>query len=332
MKPPQVSSVTFGSVAQNSGLLEDDIILSVNGINVEDKSSDEITKFLQYQNLDIEVIQKAEYKQKLDKPKKNSLLGTESDYFETHDSESIDGYKFKQAVRKVLNKTEKSKLKQILIGYNDSKNVEKMIEKTNRLLDTPAKRELWPYLEQVIDKGDTQFLNNHTTDSEKSMTKYNSKVSPSYKHTKKLNRKIFYGSQNIVDTDDVVSLRSLKASKQFLSSPSLNSFHVKKSDGPVANMSKQLDYLLNFYDKNEFIRYLEDYDASRDIYTLVQNINALLDTSAKRTLWFHLIPLLDEDDQEFCKRKLSVKDFNFVQEKGIFSIGKNALIFSITLI
>lgn len=33
-------------------------------------------------------------------------------------------------------------------------------------------------------------------------------------------------------------------------------------------------------------------------------MDEVLDTPAKRTLWFHLIPLLDEDDQEYCKRKL----------------------------
>jgi hypothetical protein len=31
-----------------------------------------------------------------------------------------------------------------------------------------------------------------------------------------------------------------------------------------------------------------------------------LDTPVKRTLWFHIIPLLEEDDQEYCKRKLSL--------------------------
>lgn len=33
-------------------------------------------------------------------------------------------------------------------------------------------------------------------------------------------------------------------------------------------------------------------------------IDRVLDTPAKRTLWFHIIPLLDEDDQEYTKRRL----------------------------
>ena len=36
----------------------------------------------------------------------------------------------------------------------------------------------------------------------------------------------------------------------------------------------------------------------------------MLDTPAKRTLWFHLMPLLDEDDQEHCKRKLCLPLFD----------------------
>lgn len=31
-----------------------------------------------------------------------------------------------------------------------------------------------------------------------------------------------------------------------------------------------------------------------------------MDTAAKRTLWFNIIPLLDEDDQEYAKRKICV--------------------------
>jgi hypothetical protein len=42
----------------------------------------------------------------------------------------------------------------------------------------------------------------------------------------------------------------------------------------------------------------------RDIYSFSNQIDDILDTPAKRTLWFHLIPLLDEYDQEYCKRKL----------------------------
>jgi len=321
-KPPQVSSVISDSVAQYSGLLEGDVILLVNNINVENKSPEEITKLLQYQNIDMEVIQGPEYQKNLANSINNNSFSTESShYFET--LRSIDGSKFKHAVGKALSNTEKSSLKRILIDYNNSKNSDKMIEKINRLLNTPAKRELWPYLEQILDEQDRQFLNKFTPDLNKPIVKGSSKTSPSFKLRNKLNRKNIYGSHNLLDASDAVSLRDLTESKQFLSTPSLNSFHVKKSEGPVANLSKQVSYLLNQRDRNEIIKCLEDYDVDRDIYTLVKNISALLDTSAKRTLWFHLIPLLDEDDQEFCKRKLSLNDFDFVQERSYFSIGRN---------
>ncbi len=33
-------------------------------------------------------------------------------------------------------------------------------------------------------------------------------------------------------------------------------------------------------------------------------VDKILDTKAKQTLWFDIIPLLEEDDQEYAKRKL----------------------------
>jgi len=41
----------------------------------------------------------------------------------------------------------------------------------------------------------------------------------------------------------------------------------------------------------------------------------MLDTPAKRTLWFHLMPILDEDDQEYCKRKLCIPLFDPYKNK-----------------
>ena len=37
---------------------------------------------------------------------------------------------------------------------------------------------------------------------------------------------------------------------------------------------------------------------------MLKKIDTIFDTHAKRTLWFHIMPLLDEEDQEYAKRKL----------------------------
>jgi hypothetical protein len=44
----------------------------------------------------------------------------------------------------------------------------------------------------------------------------------------------------------------------------------------------------------------------RNINKFLETIDDVLDTPAKQTLWFHIIPLLDEDDQEHAKRKLCI--------------------------
>lgn len=66
----------------------------------------------------------------------------------------------------------------------------------------------------------------------------------------------------------------------------------------------KLEYLLNPRERNKIRLALTAYNADRNIGAFVEAIDRILDTPAKRTLWFHVIPLLDEDDQEYTKRKL----------------------------
>lgn len=66
----------------------------------------------------------------------------------------------------------------------------------------------------------------------------------------------------------------------------------------------KLDYLLNQNEKHQIEHTLNSYKYNRNIFTFHSTINCILDTPAKKTIWFHLIPLLEEDDQEYCKRKL----------------------------
>ncbi len=48
------------------------------------------------------------------------------------------------------------------------------------------------------------------------------------------------------------------------------------------------------------------YKEKRNINMFVELVDKMLDTKAKRTLWFNIIPLLEEDDQEYTKRKLNL--------------------------
>ena len=66
----------------------------------------------------------------------------------------------------------------------------------------------------------------------------------------------------------------------------------------------KLDYLLNAKERNQVKFALKDYNGDRNINKFVEEIDKILDTPAKQTLWFHVIPLLDEYDQEYSKRRL----------------------------
>lgn len=65
-----------------------------------------------------------------------------------------------------------------------------------------------------------------------------------------------------------------------------------------------MEYLLNYKERSHVKQALKAYNGDKNIGLFVDTLDKILDTPAKRTLWFHIMPLLDEDDQEYAKRKL----------------------------
>jgi hypothetical protein len=61
---------------------------------------------------------------------------------------------------------------------------------------------------------------------------------------------------------------------------------------------------------------MDHYRYDRNILAFVEEINCLLETQAKKTIWFHIIPLLEEDDQEYCKRKLFLNTINLSNSRS----------------
>ena len=43
----------------------------------------------------------------------------------------------------------------------------------------------------------------------------------------------------------------------------------------------------------------------RNIHNLIEDVSEILDTPSKRTLWFHIIPILAHHHREFCRRQLA---------------------------
>ncbi len=68
--------------------------------------------------------------------------------------------------------------------------------------------------------------------------------------------------------------------------------------------------------------------SNRNIHAFVESINVVLDTPAKRTLWFHILPILMDDDQEYCKRKiLRIQELDLEKEK-ISSVSRASIFLS----
>ena len=93
----------------------------------------------------------------------------------------------------------------------------------------------------------------------------------------------------------------------------------------------------------EFVGSLSNCDSfiilDRKIHEFVESIKEVLDTPAKRTLWFNIVPILLDDDQEYCKRSvLRIQEFDDVgseKKRATFprsSIFSNAAIFNNTFL
>lgn len=71
----------------------------------------------------------------------------------------------------------------------------------------------------------------------------------------------------------------------------------------------------------------------RKIHEFVENIKEVLDTPAKRTLWFHIVPILLDDDQEYCKRSvLRIQELDdFGAEKKRATLPRSSIFSNISI-
>ncbi len=71
--------------------------------------------------------------------------------------------------------------------------------------------------------------------------------------------------------------------------------------------------MLNFKEKIRLKNAFKSFKDKKNITIFIEMVDKILDTKAKRTLWFDIIPLLEEDDQEYAKRKLCLNN-DFLKE------------------
>lgn len=115
-KPVSVEHVDLNSPAHIAGIYPNDVILSVNDMDVENKTHHYLYDLLQTVGAStvIEVMQKPEYD---DMQLANNLAETADSF----DLRNPEGKTFKQKVKEVLSPKEKPQLKKILLDYNNTK-------------------------------------------------------------------------------------------------------------------------------------------------------------------------------------------------------------------
>lgn len=137
-KPVYVESVAKNSPADRAGIHANDIILAINDIEVEDYDKDSVVNFFRSitnssPKTNIDVIQRIDYQNylthKINELKKAKskerifIRPKEQIYVEEDlvDNKNYNSVSFKQKVKQVLNSSEKTALKKILLRYNNTK-------------------------------------------------------------------------------------------------------------------------------------------------------------------------------------------------------------------
>lgn len=181
-KPVMIRTVDVNSPADHCGLLENDVILSINDIDVENKNHQFLVDFLQTsgQNPILEVMQKSEYE--LFNNRLCSATTSLSNFSATNsilELRNSEGKSFREKINELFCLTERDILKTILRNYKNNKYINidfvlfqfynfnflreicVFLENLNKLLsESPAKRDLWYFIMPIIDENHIEIARN----------------------------------------------------------------------------------------------------------------------------------------------------------------------------
>ncbi|CAC5363049.1 unnamed protein product [Mytilus coruscus] len=210
-----------------------------------------------------------------------------------------DGKTFKQSAYYLLTSKERSQLKKAMLEYDSRKNVVDLHKRLTQILDTHSKKTLWRYIlpilptehmDYCVSKGGLprsiiQELKRRGTNGRKNHDK-NSNSSFDLRHSTWSSKA---SSSTLVnhDTD--------------FSSPST------PTNGPhFSSFKKQMEFLLTSRERMQLKKALQIYSKNRKIDNLILDMNVILDTPSKQSLWNYIVQLLSSAHQEYTIKKLNL--------------------------
>ncbi|KAK3090633.1 hypothetical protein FSP39_013290 [Pinctada imbricata] len=85
-----------------------------------------------------------------------------------------------------------------------------------------------------------------------------------------------------------------------------------KSQNPsMSSFQQQVDYLLTSKERTQLKRALQIYSQNRKVDNLIEDMEVILDTPSKGTLWMYIVPLLITEHQGYAREKLQLGKSSF---------------------
>ncbi|KAL3875511.1 hypothetical protein ACJMK2_033457, partial [Sinanodonta woodiana] len=294
--PAYIDTIDPGGPAEKAGLRGGDFIIKLNGIDVRKSSHSHLVHLLQDSGpspiLDIIRCEPGqEFPHGLDGPGITSSVSSNSSYTD-YDWLNIDqrhlvdkeGHTLQNKAEYLLTRKERAHLGKAISNYNSSNNIVEFYDYVTQILDTPSKKSLWMFLL--------------------------ARMSP--QHREYCTKTIGLPSHILME---VINLNSGKKllntpdwSKNVDESSTQSSYdsHLPKlpSRVQISSFQQQVEYLLTSRERLQLKKALQLYSENRNFDNLMEDLQVILDTPSKKSLWKYIIPLLSPQHQEVASQKV----------------------------
>ncbi|XP_060551742.1 delphilin-like isoform X3 [Ruditapes philippinarum] len=295
--PAYIETVDPNGAAEKGGLQPGDFVIKLNGIDVRKCSHAHLVQLLQDSGtapiLEVLRCDQEEYPYSSGAQGSNSSASSTSSHAEsdwtTQDNKLIvdkEGRTYLERAEFLLTTKERSKVKKAWIEYESTSNIVELFESVSAVLDTPSKKTLWMFILARLSPPHQQYCINQISLPRDILLECIEKIEHGRNH------------QNWSGDGDTTST---------------SAWGSRKSSIKISSFQQQVEYLLTSRERSMLKKALQLYSENRNVDNLIEDLDVILDTPSKRTLWMYIIPLLTQMHQDVVRQRVGTKQVSSLQ-------------------
>ncbi|ESO84151.1 hypothetical protein LOTGIDRAFT_155476 [Lottia gigantea] len=282
--PAYVESVDEGGPSEKAGIRTDDFIMKLNGLDVRKCSHSRLCQLLQ-ESGSAPTIEILRCENGLSPSVSLTSVSSESsvsshgsvDWLTNQHQTDTEGRTFQQRADFLLTGREKHQIRKAIENYEISNNVVDLHSSLAEILDSPSKKTLWMFIIARLP----------------------------IEHQEYCLHRISLPQDILLECVNVEKYQQ----EQPLTSPRItyNNDYNEQSyipDNLPTTFRQQLEFLLTPTERQQLKEILQRYDENKDINDMLEDIEVILDTPSKRSLWKYILPLIHTDHQIVVRQRL----------------------------